>query len=259
MIYLDKYAYFNNIKDIHPFEKFIFVILTLIIVLSSNSLVLSIIVFSLISLIIFFIAKIPLKFYFKLLLLPIYFLIAGVLTIAVNEIKTGQSAIFSFMIFNTKIGMTQASFYVALRLFFKALGSVSCLYFLALTVPMVEIINILKTLKLPKLFIELMTIIYRFIFVLLDTFDRIHTSQASRLGYKNIPASFKSMGKLVASLFIITLKKSEDVYNALESRSYNGEFNFLTKEYSFSIINIISILSIDSLLIVSNFLAWPKL
>lgn len=259
MIYLDKYAYFNNLKNVHPIEKFIFAILTLIIVLSSNSITLSIIVFLLITLIIILKAKIPFNFYFKLILLPTYFLIAGVLTIALNIITKETNVMFSLAIINVKIGITQSSFYTALKLFFKALGSVTCLYFITLTVPMIEIINILKKIKIPKLFLELMIIIYRFIFVLLDTFDRIHTSQVSRLGYKNISTSLKSLGKLISTLFIISLKRSEDIHNALESRCFNGEFNFLQKEYSFSLINVILIIFTDSFLIVTSVFLWGKL
>jgi cobalt/nickel transport system permease protein len=258
MIYIDKYAYFNNMKNIHPLEKFIFAISTLIIVLSANSIIISISVFLLVSLIILFKASIPFKFYIKILTIPVSFLLIGVLTIALNLISNQSGIIFAFNFFNLKFGMTSASFHSAVFLFFKTLGSVTCLYFLTLTVPVVELINIMKSLKIPKLFLELMVLIYRFIFVLFDTFDKIHTSQVSRLGNINIRTRFKSMGKLIASLFVISLKKSDDIYNALESRCYNGEFNFLMKEYTFSLKNIFVIVIIESLLIIGSIALWGK-
>jgi cobalt/nickel transport system permease protein len=259
MVYIDKYAYFNDLRNVHPIEKFCFAISTLIIVLASNSITISISAFLLTSFLVLFKAKIPLKFYFKLLLLPGYFLIVGVLSVAINVIPTGQAAIFSVNIFHVNIGMTHAGLNNALRLFFKAFGCVSCMYFLTLTVPMVEIINILGKLKVPKLFLELMAIIYRTIFVMLDTFDRIHTSQSSRLGYRNIRISFRSIGKLAAALFVISFKRSNDMYNALESRCFTGEFNFLQKKHPVSAANIVFIMIIDSALIIAGILFRGKI
>ena len=37
MIYIDKYAYFNNLKDVHPVEKSFFSVVTLGVILIVNA------------------------------------------------------------------------------------------------------------------------------------------------------------------------------------------------------------------------------
>ena len=51
----------------------------------------------------------------------------------------------------------------------------SCLYFLALSTPMTDILNELRKLRIPALLLELMMLTYRFIFVLLEIASSILT------------------------------------------------------------------------------------
>jgi cobalt/nickel transport system permease protein len=95
---------------------------------------------------------------------------------------------------------------------------------------MVDLMSTLKRLKCPNMLLELMSLIYRFIFALMETAHSIHISQTSRLGHSTLPLSFKSSGVLISRLFILSMKKSEDIYVALESRGYDGEINVLDEK-----------------------------
>ncbi len=117
--------------------------------------------------------------------------------------------------------------YRGIGLIVTALGAVSCLYFLAMNTPMTEICEVLKRMHCPTLFIELMLLTYRFIFILLEVASAILTAQKSRLGNRNFRTSLDSFGKMVSILFIRSLKKSTHLYDAMESRCYNGELNVL--------------------------------
>ena len=76
---------------------------------------------------------------------------------------------------------------------------------LALNTPMVDILNTLARLKIPKLFIELMGLIHRFIFVLLETVDTMFTAQKSRMGYASFSSGYCSLAALAATLlFVLT-------------------------------------------------------
>ena len=80
---------------------------------------------------------------------------------------------------------------------------------------------------MPKLIIELMNMIYRYIFIMLETYSRLKNSAESRLGYCDFRTSCYSFGQIASNLFVITLKKGNAYYNALEARCYDGELNFL--------------------------------
>lgn len=250
MISIDKLAYISELKKVNPMEKFIFAMVTMIICISLNNIADSIIILLLMSFITVFKGKLPLKDYIKLMSLPLTFLILGVLTIAINVVGNSNGLILSFSIFNIKLGCTNDSILTATRLFFKSLGSVSCLYFLTLTTPVFEVLSVLRRLKVPKLFVELMGLIYRFIFVLLDTANMIYISQSSRLGYSTLKIGYNSLGKLITSLFISSYKRSQDIYTAMESRCYDGDINLLENSYKISWMNIALIILVEVFLIV---------
>ena len=231
---IDKYAYYNRLLNVHPIEKFLYAILTLLLCLFLNSATISITIIILNSVILVYKAGIKADFYLKLLLIPVSFLFIGTATIAFNVITHQEKALLCFNIFNFNIGITQSSFIQAQNIFLKAFGSVSCLYFLALTTPMVDIVSVLRKLKFPELFLELMSLVYRLIFIFIKIAGRIHTSQSSRLGYYGINNSFKSMGYLISSLFLLSYKKADDLYTALEARGYTGKLNVLEKQYKLS-------------------------
>lgn len=79
--------------------------------------------------------------------------------------------------------------------------------------------------------IELMLLIYRFIFVLSDIASAISASQAARLGNKNFSTSCKSFGALGSVLFIRAFAKSSRLYDAMESRCYDGTIRVLQEQY----------------------------
>lgn len=249
MISIDKLAYISELKDVNPIEKFIFSVVTMLMCIVLNNIPASIFILCLMSAITVFKAKIPIKIYIKLMLLPLVFLIIGIATIAINVTQNNNDLIFGFNIFNMRLGCTYESILTAAKLFFKSLGSVSCLYFLTLTTPVFEVLSVLKKFKVPKLFVELMGLIYRFIFVLLDTANMIYISQNSRLGYSTPKAGFKSLGQLVTMLFISSYKRSQDIYIAMESRCYDGDINLLENKYKISYRNITLIILVEILLI----------
>ena len=82
----------------------------------------------------------------------------------------------------------------------------------------------------PSLLTELMLLIYRFIFVLFETASSITVSQQSRLGNRSFKTRIRSFGKLGSSLFILALKRSGALYDAMESRCYDGSIRVLSRE-----------------------------
>ena len=250
MISIDKLAYTSKLKNVNPMEKFIFAIVTIIMCITLNNIAASIMILLLMSFITVFKGKLPLKNYIQLMSLPLVFLIMGIITIAINVVSTSKGLIFSFSIFDIKLGCTWDSISIAAKLFLKSLACVSCLYFLTLTTPIFEVLSVLRKLKVPKLFVELMGLIYRFIFVLLETVNMIYISQNSRLGYSTYRTGFNSLGKLVTSLFISSYKRSQDVYTAMESRGYDGEINLLENHYALSYKNIVLIIVVEVVLII---------
>ncbi|MHC1685789.1 MAG: cobalt ECF transporter T component CbiQ [Clostridiaceae bacterium] len=250
MISIDKLAYISNLRKVNPMEKFIFSVLTMIACIGLNNIAVSIIIIFLMGFLTIVKGKTPSKTYCGLILVPVVFLIIGVVTIAINVIGEGSDPVFGFTIFNINLGCTKESLITSAKIFFQALGSVSCLYFLTLSTPVFEILAVLRRLKIPKLFVELMGLIYRFIFILLEVANMIFISQSCRLGYSSIKLSYNSLGKLITSLFITSYKRSQDIYTSMESRCYVDEINLLEENYKTSLKNIVFIILLEAGLII---------
>ncbi len=249
MLYIDKYAYCSPLTNTHPLEKFCFAVINMVFCLASPSLTVPLLILLLTAGILILKGGIPLAFYLKLLLLPFSFLIIGTATVAITLIQNSGSALWAITLFGATLGVTAQSLETAIGLFFKSLGAVSCLYFLSLTTPLPEIISVLRSLKVPSLFLELMSLIYRYIFVLLETADQIYTSQKARLGYSTLRGGYRSLGHLVSNLFISSYQRSLDLYTALEARCYDGELKVLQPQFQFSKKNLAGMAMVELFLL----------
>ncbi|MFZ3173027.1 MAG: cobalt ECF transporter T component CbiQ [Carboxydocellales bacterium] len=253
MLNIDSFAYTNRLRHVHPLEKAGFAFLTMFLCLGFSSPVLSCLVIILMAAAIIGRAGIPGKVYLKLMTLPFSFLLVGVLTIAVSVTTTGLGAgwLAGITVWGVTVGLTYNGVFTAGGLLLKSLGAVSCLYFLSLTTPAVEMVALMRKFKFPSLFIELSDLIYRFIFVMLETADDIYTSQSSRWGYASLKNSMKSLGQLTAALFVKALDRSQMLFTALSARGYTGQLNVLVPEYSISVKNVILIAIIECVLTIT--------
>lgn len=162
---------------------------------------------------------------------PLLFLVIGTLTILVGAYPPGTPLLLGVRVGGSLWGLSSASLALGARIFCKAMGVISAMYFLALNTPMTDLTLALERLHAPKLFVELMELIYRFIFVLTETMGRIRVAQASRLGYVGFRRSMGSAGTLCSMVFLRAWRKGDRVYAALESRGYTGRLDTLPTAY----------------------------
>jgi len=254
MINIDCYAYSNNLKTIHPAEKSLLAMSTMVVCLTSPTIITPLIILTFMTGGIIIKAGIPSRVFLNLMLVPLSFLFISVLTIAFS-ISTDPSGFWLAQTINgLTIGTRYPELVTAIHLFLKSLGAVSCLYFLALTTPITEIITILHKLKVPAIITELMVLIYRFIFVFMETATTIRRAQSSRLGYVSLKSSYRSLSRLFTALLGKVFVKSQELYNAMSARGYTGEINVLTKKYPVSHKNYLLIVGFELPLILLNLL-----
>ena len=256
MLLIDKLCYRSNLRYVNAGEKFAYSLLTLCMCIVSRSILLALLVLTVNSFLTVGMGGIPLFRYRNLMLVPLVFLLLSTLAIIVNISRTPLDA-YAIPLGSFYITGSFASLYQGLQLILTAMASVSCLYFLALNTPMTDILNELRKLKLPGLLLELMLLIYRFIFVLLEIASSILTAQKSRLGNRDFKTSVKSFGAMVSVLFVRSLKKSGALYDAMESRCYVGTIHVLTENYPPKKAEIFLILLFEILLLLLTI--WSKL
>lgn len=250
MINIDKYAYISKLKDGDPMEKLAFALLTLFVCLWANSIIISLTVLLIMTWSTIYQGGIPGTVYFKLLLIPMSFLILGVLAIVIEVASQPYGFLGYIQLFDIYIGVSKAGLLSATQLFFRALGAVSCLYYLSLNTPMIDVMSALNRLKCPKLLVEMMSLIYRYIFILIATAETMIIAQSSRLGYSRLKSGYRSLGSLISSIFIRSYLQADRMYTSLESRGYDGELNVLEQHRRDSLKGYLKILGINGLLVV---------
>lgn len=229
MIVIDKLCYQSGLRYVNATEKFVYAMLSLLLCVLSRSVWAPLLVFAVNGILTVKKGGIPLFRYIKLLLIPAGFLLVGTAAILVNISKTPLDA-FAFPVGTWYITGSRASVLWGVLLCVRALAAVTCLYFLSLNTTMTDILGVLAKLHLPPLVIELMMLVYRFIFVLLETASAIMVSQESRLGNRTFGSGIRAFGGMTASLFILALRKSGALYDAMESRCYDGRIRVLPQE-----------------------------
>lgn len=246
---LDSFAYNNGLKNVHPVEKLIFSLLTMVIgfipSIYSSGLIISIMATAVIIK-----GGVSPKIYLRLMILPLVFLGMSILPILISTGVSADCSLLHFPFFKTTVGITYNSLKKSGFLCIRSMALVSCLYFISLTTPILDMIAMLKKLKVPDILIDLMLLIYRQLFVIMNTAARIYVAQNSRLGYGTFTSGLNSLGRLVSYLIVQSFSNAERLYTALVSRGYEGNLRVLERNYQLSIKNITLIMSIDTALLV---------
>lgn len=173
-------------------------------------------------------SRATLRRYGKMMLWPFTFLLLGTIAILV-DLADGPIGIWNIRIGDSYLVITMYSLVYSLRLIAVSLASVSCLYFLVLTTPVLDLMGLLRRLHCPWLVIELMMLIYRFIFVLLDSALSITRAQNCRLGNRDMKTSITSMGNMLAALLVQAIGKASVLFDAMEARCYDGRIRVLSE------------------------------
>ena len=201
-MFIDKIAYLSKLRMVNPKWKVIFSIVCLLICVCINSIVVSILVLATMVILLIYVSKTNIKDVIHLFIIPLSFVVLGVLAIIIEFASSNETMIFSLKLGTFFIGATKTSLFKGLSVFLKCISAVSCMYFLSLTTPMIELFSVMRKTHIPVYIIEIMELIYRYIFVLMDCVQKIHTAQASRQGYNNLKNSYFSTCSLITNIFI---------------------------------------------------------
>ncbi len=228
MITIDKLCYNSKLRYENAGEKFAFAVITLCICVMSRSISVACIVLAATGILTVYKGGIPASRYIKYLTAPLAFLLLSTIAIMFQVSRTPLD-LFAIPVGGWYITSSTDSFHYAVQLILTALGAVSCLYFLSFTTPMPDILEVLRKLHVPALMIELMLLIYRFIFVLLHVASSISISQDCRLGNKDYKTALKSFGMLGSVLMVRAVGRSNRLYDAMEARCYDGRIRVLSE------------------------------
>lgn len=226
ILMLDTLAAHSGLREVSPGVKTAFSVVVLLLCVGAADAVVGIAVAVSMTLLMWLLGKVSLGQIFRLLRIPMLFLTVSCLVILLEIGHTSAG------IWHTKLGgiflcVTPFSLDRAVTLFFQAMGAVTCLYFLSSTTPMPQLIEVLRRSHVPELVIELMYLIYRYLFVLLEVQQQMTVSATARLGYAGVRRSISTAGRISGALLASSFRRSSQCYDAMESRGYDGKLTFL--------------------------------
>ena len=247
---IDQYAYTSPFSGVHPGEKILLAIMTMLVVLGLDSALVSSLVLLVMTALILLPGRVPCRIYLRLLFIPLVFLLVGCLSVAVLIQSEPSGLIVSLRAGAYWIGVSGLSLYSSLVLLLRCLACLACMYFLALTTPVIQIVYVLRRIKLPPAFVEVMGLIYYAIFDFLATAGEMCLAQNSRCGYNSFAASMRSLSTLAFNLFIKFLHRSNQSYDALLARGFTGSLQVLEESFSWQNRNIIAIVGFNAILVI---------
>jgi len=100
---------------------------------------------------------------------------------------------------------------------------------LACSTPFALLLKGLARFKLPRLFIMVLSFLYRYLFVLVDEADRMRRARDSRCPSTGGIAAARAVPGMLGMLFIRTYDRSDRVYSAMLARGFDGEVRTLNE------------------------------
>lgn len=223
---IDFYAYASKIKYWNPTYKVSLSLLTLILSIILNNPYVSLAVIIAMSYLTIIEGGLPLRAYLSILMIPISFILLGTITIGI-DFSTQPIGQYNLYLGFCYVFTSQGSLKVTFFLILKVFAAISAMEMMTLSTPSSEIISVMRRAHMPKLIAELMNLIYRYIFILIDVNIKMRNSANSRLGFCDLKTSWYTFGKIASNMLIVSFKKAGAYYDAMEARCYDGDLMFL--------------------------------
>lgn len=242
---IDDIAYHSPFRKYPAMLKFIFTIITILLCLYYNNIAISCYIIITMLLINVLKNNIKLYDYITMLSIPFVFVFLGCIAIAL-EIHFEQ---------HITIYVTKQTLFQSICVMTRTFAAVSVLYFLTLSTPVYQMVFVFQKLHVPKILTELMYMTYRYLFILMEIQCQLKIAAMARLGYCDFKTSLKTFSSCITNLLLLSLKKSQQHYQAMEARCYTGELFFLHQKQCHNkvttikgIIYILSILLLKTVL-----------
>jgi cobalt/nickel transport system permease protein len=151
---------------------------------------------------------------------------AGFMIILFPFITPGKE-LFTLATSIISISATEEGLIKSLFLIFRVLNAAICVTLLVVTTPLRELLHGLQLLKVPSIMVSLISFTLRYLEVLIAEVKKMQIARKAR-GFQEGKSFFhrhtmKTLGLLVATLFLRAAARGDRIYYAMLSRGYRGE------------------------------------
>ncbi len=150
-------------------------------------------------------ARVPARTFGRAVRLPLAFILVSAVTAVVEVGGDG-------------IGWAPDAAARAGNLVGHALAGSAAVLLLATTTPMSDLLPALQRLRVPAAVVEVASVTYRLLFVLLTSLTTIREAQAARMGYASVRGSYRSAGALTAAVLTRSWDRARRLQDGLAGR-----------------------------------------
>jgi cobalt/nickel transport system permease protein len=203
--------------------KLVTFVIFLITVLFTHSIIVSLCLYVLCLALAYF-SKIGLGFFLKRtwIFIPLFSLFIAIP--ALFSIFTPGDPIAGFEVLGLSLTITRQGLFGALLFVTRVIASVSFAVLLSITTKHFELLKVLRIFRIPQVFVMILGICYRYIYLFTEVIENTYLAIKSRVGRK---VHYKKGQHIVAwniaSLWYRSYQLNETVYSAMLSRGYGGE------------------------------------
>jgi len=155
-------------------------------------------------LLILFLSRLPLKYFFSRTI--IVSIPALMITLSALYFKSIEWVVFIYL---------------------KSWFSAGIMVILISTVSFPLLLMSLRKIGMPSLLVSLLGFVYRYSFLLIDELESLQRAYKARAAGKSLKLRRYAFSNIIGTLFIRSLGRSENVYNAMLSRGFNGYLKYI--------------------------------
>lgn len=223
-VFSDEYASRNGfLQSIDPRMKLVTFAFFLLETLFTKSIAVSASLYG-ICLILAYASGIHLGFFLKRtwVFIPLFSLFIAIP--ALFSVFTPGEAIAVFNIFGAHLIITRQGLSGASLFVMRVITSVSFAILLSITTRHFELLKVLRIFKIPQVFVMILGMCYRYIYLFSDIVENTFRAIKSRVGTEvETKRGQRVVAWNMASLWYRSYRLNEEIYNAMLSRGYSGE------------------------------------
>jgi len=212
----------NALRRLDPRVKVIVALVAIFAVVSSQGVLFPALVFSLASMGMLLVG-LPAAFMLGRFLAPLGSIL---ILFLLHAVLYGWTPLFSLQLFGQRVVIMQEGVLRGMHLACRVLGGFGVMVLLSSVTPSHQIFHALAYFGVPKGWLEVAMMMYRYIFVMLESAADAMAAQRVRLGYSGLERSLKSLGVLSGVVIVNSLEQAQRTHEAMLARGYKGHTPF---------------------------------
>ena len=223
-IQMDALAYSSRMLNWAPLGKLLLVIVVLIANVMTDSVVTALVVLAIGLALMAYSTNMRIPFMLGVAIgEAILILIVACGIISING-DTSQPCIWRADFLWLDLYMTADSFNQAWLVMIRAVAGITVMMAFATSTPIPHLAQALRQIRIPDEICEIVVLIYRYAFLLLERMDTMWSAANSRLGFSGFKRSMKTIASIAVGIFTSSMNMADKAQVSLECRGYRGYF-----------------------------------